>query len=59
MLALTESGLYTECSAEQMIQEKHLDRGVRGIIVIHEALDRLHISSATEWYSESDYGTSG
>ena len=37
LLALTESRIYAECSAKQMIRGKHLDRGVRGIKVVHEA----------------------
>ena len=52
LLALTESGIYAESSAKQMIQGKHLDRGVRGIKIIHEAFYRLPITSATEWYGE-------
>ena len=52
LLALTESGVYAECSARQMVQGKHLDRGVRGIKIAHEAFYRLLITSASEWYSE-------
>ena len=46
---ITESGVYAEASARQMLQGKQLARGVRCIKLVSEALFRLFWTAMASW----------
>ena len=49
---LTATGVYAEATAQQMLQGKQYDRGVRGIRLVTEALLHLRNKSAEKWAAE-------
>lgn len=46
---ITESGVYAEATARQMLQGKQLSRGVRSIKIVSEALFRLFWMALVSW----------
>ncbi|KAK1904701.1 Beta-glucanase [Dissostichus eleginoides] len=49
---ITESGVYADATAQQMLQGKQLTRGVRSIKVVSEALFRLFWMALDSWLNK-------
>ncbi len=46
---LTETDVYTDATARQMLEGKQLNRAVRGIKLVLEALSYVYLTSAQSW----------
>ena len=51
---LTESSVYAEATARQMLQGTQFSRGIRGIKLVYEALFRTFFTSMIAWLRRSD-----
>ena len=50
-----ESSTYAEATAGQMLQGKQVDRGIRGLKIVYEALFRVFYTSFQAWLEKSNH----
>ena len=54
---LTESGIYADATARQMLQGIQVSRGIRGIKIVYEALFRVFYDAMLTWQNNSNKTT--
>jgi hypothetical protein len=52
---LTESGVYAETTARQMLEGKQLSRASRGLKLVLEALSHLQMKALRSWMAENEH----